>query len=110
MNTYKEFTLNNGEVIKLTLTFGKLNILKSYDNILYTKFNKILSGKSEDILDLTTILYVAYWCYNFSIEKKNEIYKEQEFLELVPFNIIEIKRVFNALTQPKKNVGFENHS
>lgn len=110
MNTYKEFKLTNNEVVKLTLTFGKLNVLKGYDNNLYTRFNKILSGKSEDILDLTTIIYVAYWCYNFSIEKKNEMYKEQDFLELVPFDMNEIKRTFNALTQPKKNMGFENRS
>lgn len=110
MNTFKEFVLTNGEKVKLTLTFGKLNVLKSYDNALYTKFNKILAGKSEDILDLTTIIYVAYWCYNFSVEKKNDIYKEQDFLELVPFDINSIKQSFNALTQPKKNMGFENRS
>lgn len=99
-NTYQDFTLLNNETVKLTLTFGKLNILKSVNNLLYSRYNKILYGKSEDVLDMVIIVYVAYWCANYGKDK--DIYSEEQFIDLVPFNLNEIKRVFSALTQPKK--------
>ena len=99
-NTYQEFVLENGETVKLTLTFGKLNVLKSVNNELYTRFNKVLYGKSEDMLDLVSIVYSAYWCANYNVAEK--LYTEQEFIELVPFDMNELKRVFTSLTQPKK--------
>ena len=39
------------------------------------------------------------------VEKSGEIFKvytEEEFIELVPFDIMEIQRVYTALIQPKK--------
>lgn len=98
-NTFIDFELLNDEVVTLTLTFGKLNLLKSVNNTLYSKYNNIVYGKSEDMLDMVTIVYVAYWCANFG---KDKLYKEEEFIELVPFDMVEIKRIFNQLTQPKK--------
>ena len=98
-NTLIDFQLTNEEVVKLTLTFGKLNLLKSVNNALYSKYNSIMYGKSEDILDMVTVVYVAYWCANFG---KDDMYKEDEFIDLVPFDMVEIKRAFTALTQPKK--------
>lgn len=98
-NTFIEFTLNNEEVVNLTLTFGKLNILKSVNNELYQKFNKIFYGKSEDVMDMVTMIYVGYWCANFG---KDDLHKEQDFIELVPFDLVEIERTFKGLTQPKK--------
>lgn len=98
-NSFIEFELNNEEVVNLTLTFGKLNILKSVNNELYQKFNKIFYGKSEDMMDMVTMIYVAYWCANFG---KEDMYKEQDFIDLVPFDFVEIERTFNALTRPKK--------
>lgn len=99
-NTYQDFLLNNDETVKLTLTFGKLNVLKSYNNELYTRFNKINYGKGEEVLDMVTIIYVAYWCANYKVGEK--IYSEDEFIELVPFDMIEIQRVYNSLMRPKK--------
>lgn len=99
-NTYQDFELENGDTIKLTLTFGKLNILKSVNKDLYNRFNNVLYGKSEDMLDLIAMLYVAYWCANYS--PTNKLYEEQEFYDLVPFDVVKIKDVFDALTQPKK--------
>ena len=98
--TYQEFTLNNDEVVKLSLSFGRLNLLKKLNLELYERFNKLLYGKSEDILDLVTMVYVAYWCANYGLTET--LYKEDDFFELVEFDAIELKRVFTALTQPKK--------
>lgn len=99
-NTYLDFTLNNEQTVKLTLTFGKLNILKSVNNDLYNRFNRVLYGKSDDMLDLVAIVYAAYWCANYNMVDK--LYSEQEFIELVPFDMDELKSVFTTLTQPKK--------
>lgn len=98
-NSYIDFLLSNGKTVKLTLTFGKLNVLKSVDNAKYQQFNKIMAGKSEEILDLVTVIYVAYWCANFG---QDNLLKEKDFIELVPFDMLEIERTFNALTKPKK--------
>lgn len=98
-NTFIDFLLNDGKTVKLTLTFGKLNVLKSVDNAKYQQFNKIMSGKSDEILDLVTVIYVAYWCANFG---KENMLNEKDFIELVPFDMLEIERTFNALTKPKK--------
>lgn len=108
-NTYTDFqlerVLDDGtieyETVKLTLTFSKLNVLRSRNNELYTRFNKLLFGKSEDMMDLVAVVYVAYWCANLTLSK-DKIYTEEEFIELVPFDMNELKRVFNLLTQPKK--------
>ena len=100
-NTYQEFQLENDEKVNLTLTFGKLNVLKSVNNELYSRYNNILYGKSEDIMDMVTIVYVAYWCANFSLGG-DKLYSEEEFIELVPFDMVEIKRVYTSLIQPKK--------
>lgn len=99
-NTFRDFELNNGEVVKLTLTFGKLALLKSVNNPLYTKYNRIQYGKSEDMLDAVTLVYVAYWCANYGVA--DSLYTEQEFIDLVPFDVNEIKRAMNELTRPKK--------
>lgn len=98
-NTLVDFQLNDGRVVKLTLTFGKLNLLKSVNNELYTRYNEIIYGKREDLLDMVTIIYVAYWCANFGQEG---LLKEDDFIELVPFDMPEIQRAYNSLMRPKK--------
>lgn len=96
----QEFLLKNGEVVGLSLSFGRLNLLKKLNLELYNRFNDILYGKSNDILDLVTIIYVGYWCANFKLTDK--LYTEDDFIELVEFDTLEIQRTFKALTQPKK--------
>lgn len=98
--TGQEFKLNNGEIVMLSLSFGRLNLLKKLNVELYNRFNSILYGKSEDILDLVTIIYVGYWCANFKLT--DNLYKEDDFIELVDFDTLEIQRAFKSLTQPKK--------
>ena len=99
-NTYTEFILENGQKVNLTLSFGRLNVLKSVNKELYDRFNSVLYGKSEDMLDTIAMLYVAYWCANYELGK--EILSEQAFFDLVPFDMMTIKNVFDTLTQPKK--------
>lgn len=95
-----DFQLENGETVRLRLNFARLKILEKLNFELFERFNKINYGKSENIIDLATIVYVAYWCANY--DGINKIYSEDEFVELVPFDVIEIQRVQNALMKPKK--------
>lgn len=98
-----EIKLENGLTVKLSITFAKLNVLKSLNNQLYQRFNKVFYlGKSEDIFDLITVLYVAYWCANYSINNQENFLSEKEFTDLVPYDISLILKIFNNLTQPKK--------
>lgn len=106
-NTVVKFSLANGEEVGLTLTFRKLNLMKSVNSSLYTRFNKIMTGKSEEILDLVTVIYGAYWCQNYGAE---EMLTESDFIDLVPFDINEIRNVFRLLTQPKKKQGSGSRS
>lgn len=99
-NTYTKFELNDGSEVDLTLTFGKLNMLKSVNHELYQKFNSVVYGKSEDMMDIVAVVYIAYWCANYKVGQ--EIYSEQEFIDLVPFDMNKLKEVFTSLTQPKK--------
>lgn len=98
--TGQEYVLKNGDAVKLSLSFGRLNLLRKLNANLYERFNRILYGKSDDILDLVTMVYVAYWCANYSITDK--LYTEDDFYDLVDFDAGELSRVFTALTQPKK--------
>lgn len=98
--SYQEFVLKNGEIVNISLSFKRLALLRKLNFELYERFNKINYGKSEDILDLVTMIYVAYWCENHKIGK--EIYSEDDFIELVPFDMTEIQRVYNSLMRPKK--------
>lgn len=98
-NTVVKFKLANGEEVELTLTFRKLNLMKSVDRPLYNNFNRIMTGKSEEILDLVTVIYAAYWCQNYGAP---EMLNESDFIDLTPFDVNEIRRVFKTLTQPKK--------
>lgn len=99
-NSYIPFELTDGTKVNLTLTFRKLNLMKSVNPSLYERFNRIVSGKTEEILDLVTAIYAAYWCANYGGDKK--IMSEADFVDLTPFDILKISAVFKELTQPKK--------
>ena len=92
--------LNNEEVVKLSLSFARLNILQKLNYDLFERFSRIANGKSESLLDLVTLIYVAYWCANY--DGINKIYSEDDFIELVPFDMGEIQRVYMMLMRPKK--------
>lgn len=84
-NTYQELELNNGEVVKLTLNFARLLKIKNDREDLYTRLMKILQATQVDlILDCLTVLYVGYLCAN--LDSKN-VLSEEEFTDLVPFDI-----------------------
>ena len=99
-NTYQELTLNDGQVIKLTLNFYNLLQVKNYQPKLYDRFMKVLQNKEFDIVfDSLTVLYVGYLCANLNSES---VLTEEDFIAQVPFNLEKINIVAGALIQSKK--------
>jgi hypothetical protein len=99
-NTYQELTLNDGQVIKLTLNFYNLLQVKNNQPKLYDRFMKVLQNKEFDIVfDSLTVLYVGYLCANLNSES---VLTEEDFIAQVPFNLEKINIVAGALIQSKK--------
>lgn len=99
-NTYQELTLNDGQVIKLTLNFYNLLQVKNNQPKLYDRFMKVLQNKEFDIVfDSLTVLYVGYLCANLNSES---VLTEEDFIARVPFNLEKINIVAGALIQSKK--------
>lgn len=100
MNDYVEFELTNGMVVKLSISFAKLKLLKSVDNELYQAWVDFSNGKKTEIIDLPQFIFIAYWCANYGgIEP---IMQQSQFESLVPFDLNLLKRTFNLLMYPKK--------
>lgn len=99
-NTYQELTLNDGQVVKLTLNFYNLLQVKNNQPKLYDKFMKVLQNKDFDIVfDSLTVLYVGYLCANMNSES---VLQEEDFIKLIEFDLEKINIVAGALIQSKK--------
>ena len=99
-NTYMDFELENGETVKLTLNFARLLQIKSEQPKIYDRFMKVLQNKDFDIVfDSLTVLYTGYLCANMDEES---MLSEDEFMELVPFDLEVINVIAGKLIQGKK--------
>lgn len=99
-NTYQELELENGETVKLTLNFARLLKVKNEQPKIYDRFMKVLQNKDFDIVfDSLTVLYAGYLCANINNES---ILSEDEFMELVPFDLEVINVKAGNLIQSKK--------
>ena len=99
-NTYQELVLENGETVKLTLNFARLLKIKNEQPKIYDRFMKVLQNKDFDIVfDSLTVLYTGYLCANMNEES---VLSEDEFMELVPFDLEVINVVAGKLIQSSK--------
>lgn len=99
-NTYQEFELENGETVKLTLNFARLLKIKNEQPKLYERFMKVLQNRDFDIVfDSLTVLYTGYVCANMD---NGSALSEDEFMELVPFDLEVINVAAGQLIQSKK--------
>ena len=99
-STFQELELTNGKVVKLTLNFARLLKIKTENIQTYEDFMRIIQGKDFDpLLDALKVIYVGYLCANID---NDEILEENEFYELVPFDIEEINIKAGLLIQSKK--------
>lgn len=99
-NTYEELELVNGEKVKLTLNFARLLKLKNEKKDLYNELMRILQNRDFDIVfDSLTVLYVGYLC---AYSSDDTPLSQEEFMELVPFDLGEINILAGKLIQSKK--------
>ncbi len=103
INNELDFTLNNGEKVKLTLNFKLLLKLRSNYPEEYNEFNKVVLGKSKedrDFFEILSVVYAAYLCANFDNKDR---YTKEEFRDLMPLSITQITNVQNKLLGIEKN-------
>lgn len=67
-NTCIDFKFEDGESVKMTLTFYAVYQLKNKNKKIYDEYNKVMAGGVKEELDLITILYAAYLCANLDTE------------------------------------------
>lgn len=92
-------TLNNGEIVELTLNFLRLMQLKA-DKKTRTDVEKamaVLNNPKADILDFGDLFWVAYLCQN--TEPK---YSHDEFFGAIDFDVEEITSAIETLCTAKK--------
>lgn len=99
-NTYQELELNDGQIVKMTLNFARLLKVKNDQPQIYDRFMKVLQNQQFDIVfDSLAVLYTGYLCANIGNES---ILSEDEFMELVPFDLEIINVKAGQLIQGKK--------
>ena len=97
-SSVEKLTLINGDEIELTLNFKKLLYLRStgYEKDINAAM-KSLNGSNLDMLDMPFVFWAAYLC---AVDKP--AYTQDEFFELLPWDIAECTRLFNDLNTKKK--------
>ena len=100
LNNVYDFELADGTIVKVTLRFYSLYLLKSKNKAIYERYNKIMVNGPKEELDNCLILYTAYLCANIS-EIENCL-DEIQFLELMPTDREYVGEVLGDLIHPKK--------
>ena len=103
LNTYYDFKLADGSVVKMTMNFYFLLQLKNKNKGLYERYNKTITKQSAknyeyDELDNMLILYTAYCCANLSAEN---LMSEEEFLMACSSDRKIVGEAITALLTPK---------
>lgn len=110
LNTTYEFTLEDGEVVKMSLTFYALYQLRGKNKSLYERYNRCLANTSKgvlDELDTITVLYAAYVCANLDAEN---LMSEEEFIMRCGSDRNAVGTAIGALINPKKATASASRS
>lgn len=102
LNTTYDYTLADGSVVKMTLTFYALYQLRSKNKALYERYNRTMANTSKgnfEELDSIAILYVAYVCANMDDEN---LLTEEEFIMLCGSDRTAVGTAISHLINPKK--------
>lgn len=92
--------LEDGQRVELVLNFATLYKVRGLKKEIYEKYNRIITQGQKDIMDIVTILYMAYLCAN--INNLDVCMSEMEFMESLPYNPVMLAKKCNELTEPKK--------
>ena len=100
-STKRDFTLNNGEVVKLTLNFGALYKLRAKNKKLYDEYNaseRKTADKFEE-LDMALIIFTAYTCANIDNDSR---YDMETFYGMLPDDREVLADMMQLLLNPQK--------
>ena len=92
----QEIKLLNGEVVQLTMNFAKILKMKQDNPTLYNELQDILKGNMDPIFSPVKVLYCGYLCTN------DAKYTEEQFMELLPFDLQLVNEMSAKLIQASK--------
>lgn len=95
-NTYIDFKFDDGESVKMTLTFYAIYQLKNRNKKLYDEYNKVMTNGIKEELDMITILYTAYLCAN-----TEETMSFEDFIIKCGSNRRKVRETVAVLQNPK---------
>lgn len=99
--------LENGEIVQLTLNFGKLLNVRAKRKDIYKRYNKVMMDGPEDVFDNVIIVYTAYLC---GLDDIDNCKSEEEFTKLLPPYMQQVNNIVMDLTRPKKQTDSEEPS
>lgn len=94
-----DYKLRDGQTVQLQITFARLKKLKEKDKKLYDDYNNAFKdsrevSKTGDFSWTAAIIYAAYRC---TVIDADSYLTQDEFEELMPYNIGEAAEVAAAL-------------
>ena len=99
-STYQELELIDGTKVKLTLNFARLLRIKNRDPKFYDDLMRILQYKDFVVIfDTIRVLYAGYLCAK---GENDEVLTEEQFMDLVPFNLENNDRLAGKLIRGGK--------
>ena len=106
LNTKYVFEFEDGTTCEMTLAFYALLMLKGKNKSLYDRYNKTMSGMSNnkkeyDELEFLPILYTAYVCANIN-EPEESLMSEMEFVIKCGSDREGVSSAMQELLSPKK--------
>lgn len=106
LNTTYTLEGNGGEEINLTLAYRYLYQLRSKHKQQYDEYNAIVTKGAKDEFDNITILYTAYLCHLIAENGNTDGCKSfDEFLDVLPYDRLEIAKAVGMLITPKKTMA-----
>lgn len=98
------YVLDNGEKVRLTITYRGLNDLREKAPAAYGRYKDTYRriGENKDIdliFDPINIIYTAYLC---GLDEIGNAVPYDEFLDLIQQDIAYNTQIMGALIQPKK--------
>lgn len=104
-NTVVDFEMQDGEVVKMTLTYARLYALRGKDEKTYKAYNRIMTKGIQEEIENVHILYTAYLCANLD----KVCMGRDEFLERMPVDREYVNETLTKLLYPKKKKDSPKH-
>lgn len=100
--TFYDYTLETGEVVKLTSNFWALTKLRAKNLKAYDRYNELVSKSQKmDIVDMVSILYCCYLCA-CNLLGIEAVYDEETFILLSGNDYLSVGTLYGNLISPKK--------